>query len=331
MSEEQYVHQEDEVQLAKILRESGPWMQRNGTTLIYVIAAALTATAVYVYVSRQPPATAKESALLLAANTPEQYADAADNAVGTPIGNYARLREAEMILQNALSSLFTNRKVGVEELDKAEKTFKRLQESRDLSDDIRLRLLLGSARITEARCDGQEATVKSAIEAWDQVAKSFPGEKTFAELAETRKRKLEQQPTKDFYAWFQKQDPKPGEETGLPQDGPGNVPPIPQFPGINPLGNLITPGTASATSETPANPQEPSAEPKAEEPKTEEPKTEEPKTEEPKTEEPKTEEPKTEEPKTEEPKTEEPKAEEPKAEQPKAEEPAPAPAEKPGE
>ncbi|MFM7865834.1 MAG: hypothetical protein ACKPHU_16585, partial [Planctomycetaceae bacterium] len=153
MSEEQYVHKEDEVQLAKILRESGPWLQRNGTTLIYAVAAALTVTAVYVYISRQPPATAKESAVLLAANTPEQYADAADNAVGTPIGNYARLREAEMILQNALSSLFTNRKVGVEELDKAEKTFKRLQESRDLSDDIRLRLLLGFARITEARCD----------------------------------------------------------------------------------------------------------------------------------------------------------------------------------
>ncbi|MEY4185265.1 MAG: hypothetical protein RIT02_299 [Planctomycetota bacterium] len=312
MSDEQYVHREDEVLLAKLLRESGPWLQRNGTTLIYAVAAVLAVSAVYVYISRQPPATSDESELLLAATTPEQYADAADNAVGTPIGNYARLREAELILKNALSSLFTNRKVGLEELDKAEKTFKRLEESKDLSSDIRLRLLVGMARLTEARCDGQDATVKAAIAAWDQVAKSFPDEKTFAELAKTRQQKLEQQTTRDFYAWFQKQDPKPGEETGLPQDGPGSVPPVPQFPGINPLGNLLTPGTAPATSDTPAAPQDPQPEPKAEEPKAEEPKAEEPKAEEPK--------------------AEEPKAEEPKAEEPKAEEPkAPAPAEKTSE
>ena len=275
MSDPQYVNREDEVQLAKLLRASGPWMQRHGTSLIYVAAAVLAASAVYVYVSRQPPATARESALLLAANTPEQYADAADNSVGTPIGNYARLREAEMILQNALSSLFTNRKVGTEELDKAEKTFKRLEDSRDLTNDIRLRLLVGLARIAESRCDGQEASVKTAVEAWDQVVTSFPSEKTFVELAETRKKKLDQQSTKDFYAWFQKQDPTPADETGLPQDGPGNVPPVPQFPTIDPLKNLsptLTPGT-------------PAEEPKAEEPKAEEPKAEEPKAEEPKAEE----------------------------------------------
>ncbi|MFN9237993.1 MAG: hypothetical protein ACK6D4_25485 [Planctomyces sp.] len=316
MSDEQYVHREDDVQLAKILRESGPWLQRNGTTLIYAAAAVLAASAVYVYISRQPPATAAQSALLLAANTPEQYADAADNAVGTPIGNYARLREAELTLQNALSSLFTNRKVGLEELKKAEETFKRIEESQDISSDIRLRLLVGMARLAEARCDGQDATVKAAVAAWEQVSKSFPDEKTFAELAKTRIQKLEQQTTKDFYAWFQKQDPKPGEETGLPQDGPGNVPPVPQFPGINPLENLLSPGTAPATGETPATPQEP--------------KVEEPKAEEPKAEEPKAEEPKAEEPKAEEPKAEEPHAEEPKADEPKADA-ASAPAEKTGE
>ena len=74
MSDPQYVNREDEVQLAKLLRESGPWIQRHGTSLIYVAAAVLAASAVYVYVSRQPPATARESALLLAANTPEQFA-----------------------------------------------------------------------------------------------------------------------------------------------------------------------------------------------------------------------------------------------------------------
>ncbi len=246
MSEPQYVHQEDEVLLAKVLRDSRPLLQRYGTSLIYALAAVVAAAAIYVYISRQPPATAKESQALLAASTPEEFAELADNAAGTPIGDFARLREGELILREALSNLFTNRKLGLEELDKAEKAFKKLDDSRDVSDDVRLKVLVGLARITEARCDGKDETVKAAVEAWDRVLTSFPASKMFSELAESRKKKLETQEIRDFYAWFQQQDPKPGEETGLPQDGPGAVPGIPN------IEDLLKPAEAPASTTTPA-------------------------------------------------------------------------------
>jgi hypothetical protein len=135
-----------------------------------------------------PPATAAESAKLLKAETPEEFSDIADNAPGTAIGQAASLREGELILQNALRNLFTNRKVGLEELDDAEKVFRKLVDDTKLSEDARLKVAVGLARILEARCDGSDATVKSAVDAWDQVLKDFPDSKVFSALAEERKK-----------------------------------------------------------------------------------------------------------------------------------------------
>ncbi len=320
MSEPQYVHQEDEVLLAKVLRDSRPLLQKYGTSLIYALAAVVAAAAIYVYVSRQPPATAKESQALLAASTPEEFAELADNAAGTPIGDFARLREGELILREALSNLFTNRKLGLEGLDKAEKAFKKLDDSRDVSDEVRLKVLVGLARITEARCDGKDETVKAAAEAWDRVLTSFPASKMFSELAESRKKKLETQEVRDFYAWFQQQDPKPGEDVGLPQDGPGAVPGIPN------IEDLLKPAQAPAATETPApgaessttTPETAPAEPQPEQPATPETAPAAPQPEQPATPEPAPAAPQPEQPASPEPAPAEPAPAAPQPEQPAA-------------
>jgi len=252
MSEPQFSHRPDEVQLAKILRESRPLLERYGTAAIYGAALLLAIAAIVVYVARRPPATAAESAKLLKAETPEEFSDIADNAPGTAIGQAASLREGELILQNALRNLFTNRKVGLEELDDAEKVFRKLNDDITLSEDARLKVAVGLARILEARCDGSDATVKSAVEAWDQVLTAFPDSKVFSALAEERKKKLALPATKEFYAWFQKQNPAPGDPLGLPQDGPGDVPGIPSLLGSDPLKGLLPPNVPAAPkTETP--------------------------------------------------------------------------------
>jgi hypothetical protein len=264
---------------------------------------------------------------LLKAETPEEYGEISDNAPGTAIGQAAAVREAELVLQNALRNLFTNRKVGLEELDDAAKKYRALEDDTSLGEDAGLKVAVGLARIAEARCDGSDVATKSAIEAWDRVLKSYPDSKAFSALAEERKKKLGQPATKEFYAWFQQQNPAPGDPLGLPQDGPGAVPSIPGLLGSDPLKGLIPPAVPktepTAPADTPSQPTPPGDAPRAEEPKPEEPKPEEPKPEEPKPEEPKPEEPKPEEPKPEEPKPEEPKPEEPKPEEPKPEEPKP--------
>lgn len=275
MSEPQFTHRPDEVQLAKILRESRPLMERYGTAAIYGAALVLAIAAVVVYVTRRPPATAAESAKLLKAETPEEYGEISDNAPGTPIGQAAAVREAELVLQNALRNLFSNRKVGLEELDDAAKKYRALEDDTSLGEDAGLKVAVGLARIAEARCDGSDAATKSAIEAWDRVLKSYPDSKAFSALAEERKKKLAQPATQQFYAWFQEQNPAPGDPLGLPQDGPGAVPSIPGLLGSDPLQGLIPPAVPktepTAPADTPSQPTPPGDAPKAEEPKPEEP------------------------------------------------------------
>ena len=41
MSDRHYVHHENEVQLAKLLKESRPFFERYGTTMIYGVAALM--------------------------------------------------------------------------------------------------------------------------------------------------------------------------------------------------------------------------------------------------------------------------------------------------
>lgn len=278
MSDRHFVHQEDEVQLAKILKESKPWLERYGTTVIYGLAALLAVAAVVVYVGRQPPATAAESEALLLAKSPENFRDLADMTPDSPIGITARLKEAEMQLSSAMGNLYSNRKVGLEELDAAEKVFRRLEERKDLNDETRLRVLAGLARVTEARCNGNDETVKAAVNAWDRILKEFPDSKMFNKLAEDRKLKLNDEATKSFYAWFQQQDPKPGDDLLLPQDGPGKVPEIPSLSipdfttpiipgaeapatdGAKPEGAAPAEGSAPVEGSAPAAPAEPAKE-----------------------------------------------------------------------
>lgn len=229
MSDRHFVHHEDEVQLAKILKESKPWLERYGTTVIYGLAAILAVAAVVVYVGRQPPANAAESQALLLAKSAEDFRDLADKTPDSPIGISARLKEGEMQLSSAMGNLYSNRKVGIEELAAAEKVFRKLEERKDLNDETRLRVLVGLARVVEARCNGNDETVKASIEAWDRILKEFPDSKMFNKVAEDRKKKLNEETTKSFYAWFQQQDPKPGDDLLLPQDGPGKVPDIPSL------------------------------------------------------------------------------------------------------
>lgn len=259
MSDRHYVHQEDEVALAKILKESRPWLEEYGTTIIYGVAAILAVSAVVVYVARRPPATAAESSGLLFAASVEDYQTVADSAPDTPIGVVARLRQAELSLDEAAGQLFTDREKSVEGLEKAARTFGNLADRKDLSSDLRERVLAGVARVLECRCDGTDATVKPAIEAWEKLLKEYPDSKMFKDIAESRVKALKSEKSKAFYAWFQTQNPKAGDDMLLPQDGPGKVPDVPKID----IPDFSMPAAPTEGAKT--------EEPKSEDPKTETP------------------------------------------------------------
>lgn len=253
MSDRHYVHHEDEVQLAKILKESRPWLEQYGTTVIYGLAAVVAVAAVAVFIARRPPATAEASRGLLLASTPEDFQAVADESPDSQIGILARLKQAEFSLSNAVGNLFTNREVGLEELKTAETTYDVLAARNDIPDTVRQRVLVGLARIAEARCNGDDESTKAAVAAWEKVLKNDPDSTIFKEMAEERIKKLPLEATRSFYAWFQQQNPKPGDDLQLPQDGPGKVPDIPNIDLDSFLKNLppATSGTPPAAGETP--------------------------------------------------------------------------------
>ncbi len=259
MSDRHYVHHEDEVALAKILKESKPWLEQYGTTIIYGVAAVLAVSAVVVYIARRPPATAGESSGLLMASSLEEYQTVADSAPDSPIGTVARIRQAELSLNQAVGQLFTDREKSVESLDKAARTFENLADRKDLNSDLRERVLAGVARVLECRCDGTDATVSPAIEAWEKLLKEYPDSKKFKDIAESRVKALKSDKSKAFYAWFQTQNPKASDDLLLPQDGPGTVPDVPKID----IPDFTTPAaptegakTEGAKTETPATPVE---------------------------------------------------------------------------
>lgn len=265
MSDRHYVHHENEVQLARLLKESKPFFERYGTTIIYGVAALMAIAAVVVYFQRQPAPTAEVSRNLLKATlsaTPEDFQAVADESSDSPIGILARLRQADSELEDAVSKMFTDREAAQVSLESAEKAYKQLEDRKDIIDSVRERVLVGLARVAECRCDGTEEGMNAATAAWERVRTTFPDSKTFKAIAESRIKRLASNDSREFYKWFSTQNPKPDDDPLLPQDGgPGQVPSTPIFPDLHNFGlpdaeapTLMPKGT---TPETPAtNPTE---------------------------------------------------------------------------
>ncbi len=237
MSDKHYTHHHDQTHLEAALRKSKPFFEEYGTTLIYALAAVLAVAAIVVYMQRQPPENADASRELAAAvspssgsatSQPELFRDVADNFPGTEIATWARLRQADRLLDNAITKLFTDRKTAIEELENAETAYSNLAERGDINDAIRERVMIGQARLAEARCDGTDTTTTNAVNAWKALVTQFP-KGMLKKHAEDRIERLGRKSTQDFYAWFHAQNPKPGDALEMPADGPGQVPNIPDF------------------------------------------------------------------------------------------------------
>jgi hypothetical protein len=249
MSDKHYVHAPETTKLEELLTHSKPWFERYATALIYGAAAVIALIAIVVWYYRQPKPGSQSTQELMLARTAEEFRDVADSYPGTEIAIRARLRQADMMLATAFDSLYSNREVGVEELESAEAAYENLENRSDLPSDVRQRVLVGLARVTEARCDGSDKTVDAAVAAWQRVLDEYPDSEVFKSLAEDRIDQLPRESSRSFYAWFQAQNPKPGDDLTLPQDRPAtDVPELPDFSegmGLD-INSLLTPDPSTA-------------------------------------------------------------------------------------
>lgn len=242
----------DQTELEKLLRKTKPWFEENATTLIYALAAFLAIAAVFVWMNRTSGGNAAASRDLLLAVSPEDFGDVADSYPDSDIGVWSRLRQADRLLDDAVTNLFKDRERGLEELDSAEAAYDRLAARTDLSDEVRERVLIGMARLAECHCKGDEETTNIAIAAWQRVLDEF-GESIMKDHAADRIAKLATDESKSFYKWFAEQNPKPALSNDL---APGQ----PAVPGVPPktipemFGGSEDTSTEKATEDDPKEP-----------------------------------------------------------------------------
>lgn len=216
--------QDDATELEKILRSGKPWIEQNGTLLIYGLAAILAVAAVFVYLGRQPSGDLQASRDILLAVTPEEFRDVADAYPDKPIGIWARLRQADRLLDDCMTSMFSNREEGINLLEQAETAYQRLADRTDIEDQVRERVLIGLAKVKEIGSDGSEEKTATAIDAWKRVLSQYENS-IMKDYAEDRIAKLATDESKAWYKAFSEQNPKPV-DPGLSEGQPA-VPDLP--------------------------------------------------------------------------------------------------------
>lgn len=151
------------------------------------------------------------------------FANVASDFPGTEVAIWARLREAEMQLGEAIQLQFTDRAAANSQLKKSSEAFDAVIEKASALPQAKERALLGKARLLEATSDGD---LSKAIEAYKAFVQGFP-ESVWFDQVTARIESLESGESSEFYAWFSQQDPKP-EDRPAPRDGlPTGHPEIP--------------------------------------------------------------------------------------------------------
>lgn len=140
----------------------------------------------------------------VAASTPDDFADLAEEFPDTPVGQFAQLQAGRQYLNEGLNAIMTNRSVANEQLNNAKEQFDNLLKQNP-PPEVREEALYGLAASLEALSDGDN---EPAIKAYEQLVSEFENSK-HAKWAQTRIEELKSDDASQFYAWFHKQNPSP--------------------------------------------------------------------------------------------------------------------------
>lgn len=223
-------HRLKENELGRVVQTTGSVLERYATTIVFCVCAALLVAAAVVWWIRQSTASSAAAWTLLEnAESVDDFGSVAEKFKNTPAGDWAKLRESEANLKSGGDVLFTDRELANTDLKRAREGFEQLMASASTSPMVRERAAWGMARCLESTSDGD--TTK-AIEAYQRLLNDFP-DTIYKPFAEDRIAALKTGGTKEFYAWFSKQNPKPADIR--PKDGAVK----------NPLDQFLPPAAAT--------------------------------------------------------------------------------------
>lgn len=190
------------------------------------------------------------------AGSAETFGNVAVDHPGSTVAIWARLREGELLLREALGLQFTDRAAAKNQLTSAGKAFDEVLKNPAAPVGAIEKAMLGKARLLEATCTGK---TDEAVQAWQALTTRFP-ESLYKSEAESRIEALKKPETAAFYAWFSQQNPKIDDRTtprdglppGHPELAPITLPPIPEELFPSDWSDLKVNETAAPTGEKPA-------------------------------------------------------------------------------
>ena len=229
-------------ELGQFAQQIGKFFETQGRNVLIGVGATVAIAAAVIWWTRSSNAAEEAGWTRLAAcASAKDYADLAEDRQfrGTAVAAWARLREANLHLPNGMRGYFNDRKSGRSDMKAARDAFKKVLEADGVPAEVRERALYGQAVCLETMSDG-DAT--DAIKAYKLLLKDFP-ETIYREEVEERTKSLESADMQAFYAWYDKQNPKPSDRV-KPNDG---------FPGMHPdFGKRIPGGLIPSLTGPPA-------------------------------------------------------------------------------
>lgn len=207
-------HHLHEHELGKLAVKTQSFLEQHGKTVAIAFVAALVVIigGGWWYMSAAS-SQAEHWTELAAAGTSEEFGAVADKLKGTAPGYWARLREGELVLDESLPKMFTDREAGLADMKRCQEAFQEVLDGNP-PDAIKERALFGLARVLETTSDGD---TEPALKVWKRLVAEYPAG-LYKAYSEERIKVLESNDGKAFYAWFAKQKPKPP-EFRRPTDG----------------------------------------------------------------------------------------------------------------
>ncbi len=201
-------------ELGRVIERTKPFLDRYSNYLLIGLGVIVLIVVVAYFRSISTSSGELAWGGILQAETAEHYATIADDYPKSQAAGWARLREAESHLSNGIRLTFSDRDGALSDLKKAREEFEQVVENESLPADIRVRAQFGLARTLEVLSDG---TNEDAIAAYEKVRRDFD-DSVYSYLADQRITQLGKAESKEFYAWFHKQHPKPADRK-QPNDG----------------------------------------------------------------------------------------------------------------
>ncbi|MEX0718889.1 MAG: hypothetical protein WD066_20010 [Planctomycetaceae bacterium] len=196
--------------------ETKLFLERYATPIIVAVCAVLLLTVgIWAWRRNVEQRTTAAWARLSDANSAEQYAEIADEFSGSEVAAWARLRESESHLQDGMQSAFSSYDNSRSSFRAAEAGFRKLLDGRGVPPMVRQRALFGLGTALEA--SSSEGALAPAIDAYQEIIDEFGEASLYGKPAKERIAALKSPQQSEFYAWFDKQRPKP-RDRDLPAD-----------------------------------------------------------------------------------------------------------------